>query len=55
MTDSGATDRVWRQLPPEARDALEAGLSPTDLQTLLLSVAKTRATQVKTATLLQRW
>jgi hypothetical protein len=41
-------------MPEGARDAL-AGLSPTDLQTLLLDVAQTRAAAVTPADLLRRW
>jgi hypothetical protein len=47
--------RVWEQLPPPARTALESALSPSDLQSLLLSVATARAAQVTPARLMQRW
>jgi len=57
MTDgsSAAEDRVWRALPVEAREPLERGLAPTDLQTLLLSVARARAQRVTPHRLLARW
>lgn len=34
-----AGERVWRALPASTRAALERGLPPTDLQTLLIAVA----------------
>ena len=40
---SAAIERVWSQLPEGAREVLESELSPTDLQSLLLSLAQTRA------------
>jgi hypothetical protein len=52
---SAAEDRVWRALPAEAREPLERGLAPTDLQTLLLSVARARAERVTPHRLLARW
>src|SRR5215470_18593282 len=48
-------DRVWSRLPREAREALREGLSPTDLQTLLIDVAQTRARAVTPARLMDRW
>jgi hypothetical protein len=48
-------DRVWSRLPPGARTVLEAELSPTDLQTVLLDVARTRSARVDAARLRQRW
>jgi hypothetical protein len=39
--------RVWSELPKGARDVLEDELSPTDLQTLLLDLSKTRADRLK--------
>ena len=50
-----ATDRVWATLPANARSVLEEGLSPTDLQTLLLDLARTRSARVDAARLRQRW
>ena len=35
--------RVWRQLAADPRAALDHGLSPADLQTLLLDVSRRRA------------
>ncbi len=49
-----AERRVWGQLPDGTRESL-AGLSTSDLQTLLLSVARTRASRVRPADLLRRW
>lgn len=46
---------MWAALPPRAREALSAGLSPTDLQTLLLDVARVRADRVDPARLMRRW
>jgi hypothetical protein len=42
-------------MPAGAREALSRGLTPTDLQTLLLSVARERAATVTPAELLRRW
>jgi hypothetical protein len=52
---TGPDGRVWRAVPAPARYALEDGLPPTDLQTLLLSVARSRARAVTPARLLRRW
>jgi hypothetical protein len=49
MTDAtssmgrSAARRVWSRLPPGAQLVLEDGLSPTDLQSLLLDLVRTRA------------
>jgi hypothetical protein len=50
-----AVQRVWSELPAEARSILLDGLSPTDLQTLLLDVARTRAHRVDAVRLVSRW
>ena len=55
MTVDPAAANVWARLPPEARSALQSGLSPTELQTLLLAVARTRAAAVTPARVAQRW
>ena len=47
--------RVWSALPPGAADALCEELSPTDLQSLLLDVAGSRAATVTPARLMRRW
>jgi hypothetical protein len=52
---SAAIERVWSQLPEGAREVLESELSPTDLQTLLISLAQTRARRVRPAEALHRW
>jgi hypothetical protein len=51
---SAAEERVWAQVPEGTRRAL-AGLPGSDLQTLLLSVARTRAATVTPAGLMRRW
>ncbi|TCO46366.1 hypothetical protein EV646_107391 [Kribbella antiqua] len=48
-------ERVWAKLPEGSRDALIDGLSPTDLQSVLLDVSRGRAAKVTPARLLQRW
>lgn len=58
MSGAGASDasrRVWARLPEGARSALAERLSPTDLQTVLLEVAKMRAEAVTPAELVRRW
>jgi hypothetical protein len=50
-----ANDRVWASLPPAAQAVLEEELSPTDLQTLLLDLARTRSTRVDPGRLRRRW
>ena len=52
---SAIIERVWSQLPDGSREVLEAELSPTDLQSLLLSIARTRARRVGPAEALRRW
>ena len=47
--------RVWASLPRGAQSVLAEGLSPTDLQTLLLDLARTRSGQVDAARLSRRW
>ncbi|MGC5329023.1 hypothetical protein [Micromonospora sp. DT62] len=49
-----AQRRVWSRLPDGTRSAL-AGLSPADLRTLLLAVARDRAAAVRPADLVRRW
>jgi hypothetical protein len=50
-----AAERVWRVLPDGARESLEAGLAPTDLQSLLIAVAAARAAGVRPADVVARW
>jgi hypothetical protein len=61
---TGPGDRVWRRLEADPRDALgggsgggagKGGLSPADLQTLLLDVSRRRAAAVTPARLVRRW
>src|SRR4029453_5566723 len=54
-TRTPAVDRVWARLPIGARAVLEDELAPTDLQTLLLSLARTRAHDVDLPRLRERW
>jgi hypothetical protein len=50
-----AEERVWGAVSAEAKHALESGLAPTDLQTLLMAVARSRAERVDAARVLKRW
>jgi hypothetical protein len=52
---SDASERVWRKLPDGCRDGLVEGLSPSDLQTVLLEVSRRRAEKVTPARVLDRW
>ena len=52
---SAAIERVWARLPKGARKVLETELSPTDLQSLLLSLAHSRAHRIRPAEVLRRW
>ncbi len=49
-----ATRRIWAGLPPGTRAALDA-LTPTDLQSLLIDLARVRAERVDAAELTRRW
>ncbi|MET7947745.1 hypothetical protein [Micromonospora sp. NPDC005324] len=51
---TGAERRVWAAMPAGARTAL-AGLSGTDLRTLLLGVARDRAAAVRPPEVVRRW
>jgi hypothetical protein len=50
-----ADDRVWRQVTASPRAALDHGLSPADLQTLLLGVSRRRAAGITPPRLMRRW
>ncbi|MFG1675930.1 hypothetical protein [Micromonospora sp. NPDC049282] len=52
--DGDAERRVWAAMPAGARAAL-AGLPASDLRTLLLAVARDRATAVRPARVLRNW
>ena len=52
---SAVAERVWSQLPEGCRQVLEDELPPTDLQSLLLSLAQTRARRIRPAEVLRRW
>ncbi|MFC7406682.1 hypothetical protein [Georgenia alba] len=53
--NEGPSHRIWSQLPEGSRDVLGRTLAPTDLQSLLLDVARERAATVTPAALTQRW
>lgn len=55
LAGAAAEHRVWDVFPAETRQALETGLAPTDLQTMLMAVARARARKVTAARVLQRW
>ena len=48
-------DRVWSEAAGDPRDALERGLTPADLRTLLLGVARARAASVTPAGVVRQW
>jgi hypothetical protein len=52
---SAAVERVWGQMRSDPRSSLEHRLPPSDLQTLLLSVARARAAAVTPARVMRRW
>lgn len=54
-TTTTALDRIWAEVLQDPRRALETTLSPTDLQTLLLAVAKSRSDARSPADLMRRW
>lgn len=54
-SEDRAAERIWRAMPAGAREALEHDLPPTDLQTLLIAVARARAEQVAAADVMRRW
>lgn len=51
----GALERVWRQTLTDPRAAVEHGLDPSDLNTLLLGVSRARASTVTPGRLMKRW
>jgi len=50
-----ATERVWAELPVDARRALEVELPPSDLRSLQLDLARTRAAEVTPADVMRQW
>jgi hypothetical protein len=55
-TNGGAAlGRIWAHVLRNPRQALEETLPPTDLQTLLLAVARARAEPLTPADLVRRW
>lgn len=58
MTPSDSTaaiERVWAKVLDDPRAALEHELDPSDLNTLLIDVARTRAGRATPARLMKRW
>lgn len=55
VTRGTALGRIWRRVLENPRQALESTLSPTDLQTLLLAVADSRANRRTAADLMRGW
>ena len=51
----GATERVWASVLADPRSALERGLDPSDLNTLLMGLSRVRASSVNPARLMDRW
>jgi hypothetical protein len=54
-SEDSAAERVWRAMPAGSREALTRDLPPTDLQTLLIAVARERAGRVTPADVMRRW
>jgi hypothetical protein len=54
-SEDGAQERIWRAMPAGTREALTRDLSPTDLQTLLIAVARARADRTAPADVMRRW
>jgi hypothetical protein len=54
---TGPAERAWRRVRADGdpRAALESGLSPADLRSLLMDVSARRAASVTPASLLDRW
>ena len=46
---------MWRQLEDDPRMALQSGLAPTDLQSLLIELMRARAARVTPARVVRRW
>ena len=46
---------MWRQLEEDPRMALQSGLAPTDLQSLLIELMRARAARVTPARVVRRW
>jgi hypothetical protein len=44
-SEDRAEERIWRAMPAGTWEALARDLPPTDLQTLLIAVARARADQ----------
>ena len=54
-SEDRAAERIWRAMPAGTREALTRDLPPTDLQTLLIAVARARADQTTPADVMRRW
>ena len=56
MAETGAAlERIWRRLLADPRRALESTLPPSDLQTLLMAITRTRARHRTASDLMRRW
>ena len=53
--ETGPVERVWRHLSVAARRTLELELTPADLRTLQIDLARTRAAEATPASLMRRW
>jgi hypothetical protein len=54
-SEDRAKERIWRALPVGTREALTRDLPATNLQTLLIAVARARADQATPAKVMRRW
>jgi hypothetical protein len=54
-SEDRAEERIWRAMPAGTREALTRDLSPADLRTLLIAVARARADQATPADVMRRW
>lgn len=52
---ASAIERVWASVQADPRSALERDLDPSDLNTVLMELSRTRASTVSPARLMQRW
>jgi hypothetical protein len=50
-----ALERIWAQVLGDPRQALESQLPPTDLQTLLMAISRSRAGSRTAGDLMRRW
>jgi hypothetical protein len=55
LTGGAVPERIWAALAADPRRALETGLSPADLNTLLIGTTHVRSEAVSAQRLMQRW